>query len=468
MGNRDRAVVLGASIAGLLAARVLADSYGDVVLLDRDDLTDERSTRRGVPQGRHIHALLARGQQALEELFPGLTADLAAQGVPVGDMLDDTRTYFSGHRLRSTASGLIMLSASRACLEREVRDRVRRLPAVAFAPPCDVLGLVSSPDRRRVAGVRLLRRADGSAEEVLDADLVVDALGRGSRTPRWLEALGYQPPDEERVAVDVGYASCRYRLPPDTLDGDLGCLLGPTPAQPRGGALARIEGGQWLLTLMGLVGDHPPTDPEGFLAFAGSLQFPDIHEAIRDAEPLDAPVAYRFPASARRRYERLRRFPDGLLVVGDSLCSFNPIYGQGMTVAALEAQGLRRHLRRRGEPSPRRILRSSARLLDPPWDMASGADLAVPGVEGRLTPKHKVAGAYITRLHAAAARDARLARAFVRVSGLVDRPEALLRPRVAVRVLAHSVRSSPRTGAPRSHAPWIRLTRSRQRPSWRC
>lgn len=442
---RDRAVVLGGSIAGLLAARVLAEAYTDVRVLDRDDLTAPGAQRRGVPQGRHIHALLARGQQVFEELFPGLAAELVAHGVPAGDMLGDARLYFSGHRLRQVASGLVVLSASRPFLERHVRARVRALPQVTFEPPCDIVGLATTPDRQRVTGVRLLPRADGSAEEMLGADLVVDATGRGSRIPVWLEALGYERPDEERVPIGLGYSTRRYRLRPDALGGDFACLHGLTPEQPRGGLLAMLEGDQWMLTLAGILGDHPPTDPDGFLAFARSLQFPDISEAIRDAEPLDDPVAFRFPASVRRRYERLTRFPEGLLVLGDSVCSLNPIYGQGISVAALEALTLRSHLERHTQPQPRRFLRDLARVIDTPWEMAVGGDLVFPGVEGPRTHRLRMASAYIARLHAAAARDARLARAFVRVSGLVDGPEALLHPSVALRVLRQSLRRAPST-----------------------
>ena len=224
---------------------------------------------------------------------------------------------------------------------------------------------------------------------------------------------------------------------------------GATPEHSRAGALQALEGGRWLLTLAGILGDHPPTDPDGFLGFARSLQFPEIYEAIHDAEPLDDPVAFRFPASVRRRYERLTRFPDGLLVVGDAICSFNPVYGQGMSVAALQALNLRRHLERTGEPDPHRFFRDLARVIDVAWDIAVGGDLAFPGVEGRPTLKIRMLNAYLTRLLAAAADDAALAQAFIRVVGLVDRPEVLLHPRIILRMLRHrrlqeSVGLSPR------------------------
>ncbi len=245
---------------------------------------------------------------------------------------------------------------------------------------------------------------------------------RVARTPRWLEELGYDRPAEERVEVDLSYATCVYRLPPDLLDGDWGTLQAPTPQLPRGGALARLEKDRWMLTLMSMTGDRAPAEPDGLREFARSLRFPDIHKAVRDAEPVHGPVTYRFPANVRHRYERLNRLPDGLLVVGDGVCSLNPVYGQGMTIAALEALALRAHIERYGVPRPRRFQRDIARLVDVPWEMAMGADLTFPGVRGRRTRKQRVLAAYISRLHAVASHDASLATTFLRVSHLVDPP----------------------------------------------
>ncbi|MEV6490764.1 FAD-binding monooxygenase [Actinoplanes sp. NPDC051633] len=431
----DRAVVLGASMAGLLAARALADSYGQVTVVDRDELPDTATHRRGVPHGRHIHALGARGQQALEQLFPGLTAELVADGAPAGDMLTDARFYFSGHRMRPARTGLMLVCAGRPFLEGHVRARLRAMPQVRFLDRCDVVGLATASDSGRVTGVRVLRRTDGSAEELLAADLVVDASGRGSRTPAWLEAAGYPRPEREEVRIGLGYATRIYRLPADSLDGQLAVLDAATPDLPRTGALQRLEGDRWILTLAGILGDHPPTDPDGFLDFARSLRFPDIHEAVRDAEPQDDPVGFRFPASVRHRYERQDRYPAGFLVTGDAVCSFNPIYGQGMSVAALEALTLRRHLERGVEPQPRRWFRDLARVIDVPWDMSAGGDLAFPGVPGRRTLKTRLLGGYLARFHAAAASDAHLSTAFINVAGLVAPPRLLLRPDITLRVL---------------------------------
>ncbi len=451
--TRDRAVVLGGSMAGLLAARVLAETYAEVVVVERDELPDTAEHRRGVPQSRHIHGLLARGQQALEELFDGLTAELVELGAAVGDVLQDAQVCFGGHRLQTGRSGLLALQVSRPLLETVLRARVRRLPSVAFMDRCDVAGLTTTPDGRRVTGARVVRRLDGSAEQIVTADLVVDATGRGSRTPAWLEMLGYPRPPVEQVRIGIGYSSRTYRRAPGLLDGSMGILNAATPDHPRGGALAAIEDGRFLVTLYGILGDHPPTDPAGFTEFAATLQFPDISDALRDAEPLDEPVQFRHPASVRHRYERLTTFPEGLLVMGDAMCMFNPIYGQGMSVVALQALALRAHLRKHGRPQPIRFFRRLGRILDVPWSMATGGDLAFPQVEGRRTVQMRLLNGYLARLFAGAAHDPHLGRAFLRIAGLVDPPQALLAPRVSARVLRAGVGRGP-------HAARVKLRRA--------
>ncbi|MGW1343657.1 FAD-dependent oxidoreductase [Kribbella sp. NPDC002412] len=430
--DRDRAIILGGSIAGLLAARALSETYAEVVLIDRDELGPEPAPRRGTPQSRHLHGLLSRGHALLEDLFPGLTADLTADGARVGDMLADTRLCFGGHRFRRGVSGLPAICVSRPALEAAVRRRVLALPSVRVLGRHDVAGVIA--DGRRIVGARVVGRADGSAPEELPGDLVVDATGRGSRLPVWLEALGFPAPRQDRLAVGVGYASRRYRLRPGALGNDLVVISAPCPARPRGGGLSRIEDGTCLVTLMGVLGDHPPTDPDGFTRFAADLALPDLSRILATAEPLDDPVAYRYPASRWLRYDRLDRFPSGLAVLGDAICTLNPVYGQGMTVAALEADALRR------QPADGRpllgYLRETGRIAGAAWALARGADLSFPEIPGRRTTADRFFGRYVGMLQAGAARDEHLGRAFLRVTSLVDPPTALLRPAVVARALA--------------------------------
>jgi flavin-dependent dehydrogenase len=434
----DHAVVLGASMAGLAAARVLADAYERVTVLERDTLPDAAVHRRGVPQSRHAHGLLAGGRVALEELFPGLTDELVANGALSGDLQAETRWYNHGLRLCPSPSDLRSVAVSRPLLEQRVRDRVRALPNVRVVDRCDVAGLATTPDGRRVGGVRVIRRADGSAEEVLEADLVLDATGRGSRSPVWLEELGYPRPAEEELRVGVAYASRIYRRRRDHVGGDRAVVIAATGERRRGGVMLSMEGDRWLVTLFGYPGGYPPTDPDGFVAFAATLPAPDIFEVILDAEPLGDPLPARYPASVRRRYERLDRFPDGYLVIGDAVCGFNPIYGQGMSVAALEALALRDCLGDGLDGLGPRFLARIAAIIDIPWAIAVGSDLRFPEVSGPRTAKVRLINAYLARLHVAAAGDPVVGRAFLRVVNLMDRPQRLLRPAIAVRVLRGS------------------------------
>jgi 2-polyprenyl-6-methoxyphenol hydroxylase-like FAD-dependent oxidoreductase len=429
---QGRAVVIGAGVAGLLAARVLGDRYDEVTIVERDRLPGDDQARRGVPQGAHAHALLARGQHLLEARFPGLTAELIADGATVGDVLGDVRMHLSGHRLRSAPTGLTAISVSRPFLEGHLRRRVTEMHTITIRDHCDVVGVSATADRR-ITGVRIVPRRDGSAEELLTCDAVVDASGRQSRMPAWLAHLDIGPPEETCVDVQLGYASRHYRLDRDALDGDIAVIYGMTAERPRGGGLAVLENGTGIATLAGLGDDRPPTDPERFNEFARSL--PEIHAVVEAAEPIDDPVPFRFPASTRRHYERHRHVPEGLASIGDGFCNLNPVYGQGMTLAALGADVLDRHLARYGRIRPRRFHRQLASRVRPAWQMVTAADLALPEVDGRPSPSQRMLGAYVHRLHAAAASDPTLSAAFIKVAGLTAKPATLLRPSTLGRVL---------------------------------
>lgn len=439
--SERHAVVIGASMGGLLAARVLTGSYDRLTLLDRDHLPPPGEQRKGVPQGRHAHGLLARGRTALEELFPGVTEELVARGALTGDIQAQGRWTNDGRTLRQAPSGLTGLLVSRPLLEGHLRERLRADGGVEVRERTSVAGLVVADDGRRVTGVRL-QGADG-VEEELAADLVVDATGRTSKLPAWLEALGFPVPETDAVHVGIGYATCTYRRRPGDLGGDVAIITAPAPPSKRGGVVLAVEDDRWVVTLAGYEGDLPPTDPEGWLAYARSLPTQDVAEVVVGGEALDDPLPFRYPASVRRRFERLDRFPDGLLAFGDSICSFNPIYGQGMTVASLEALALRDALREGTPGLARRFFRQAGRLVDVPWEIAVGTDLRFPDVEGRRTPKVRLVNRYLSRVHVASAVDPAVGTAFLRVVNLLDRPEKLLTPAVALRVLRANLRRSP-------------------------
>ncbi|SEQ29239.1 FAD-dependent oxidoreductase [Streptomyces radiopugnans] len=460
--DRSHAVVIGAGLAGLTAARALADAYDRVTVLDRDTLPADPAPRRGVPQSRQLHVLLARGAQALEELFPGFLEELLAAGATRADTQGEVHWYLDGHLLRPAPSGVISYGASRPRVEHHVRARVEALPGVVVRERVEVLGPVTTPERDRVTGVRVRPRADGAGEaggageETIPADLVVDASGRGSRAPAWLEELGYPRPRQTRVRADVVYVTRHFRREPHHLGGRSGVALVPFPGLPRGGAIVSEREDRFAVVLFGLLGEEPPADEAGMLAYAETLPGPDVAEVLRTAEPLNEPVRMRYPASARHHYEKLDRHLGGFLVTGDALCGFNPTYGQGMTAAAQQAIVLRTLLARnrdrdrgRGRSRgagglPRRFFRAAARVVDTPWLLAAGGDLRFPEAEGRRGPADGLLDRYLTRYRAAASVDPVLGRTFLAVAHMLQPPARLMSPGHVLRVL----RASGRAGGP--------------------
>src|SRR5215472_5431816 len=406
------AIVLGGSMAGLLAARVLSDHFGRVSLIERDALPELAEQRRGVPQGRHTHGLLASGRNVLEKLFPGISETLLKAGAVTGDIVRDSRWFFEGACLSRPPSGLNGLLMTRPLLEAAVRQRVLANPKVVRRDGLAVEELLVDGKSGRVTGVR----AGGQA---LPSDLVVDATGRGSRSPQWLEQLGYKKPAEDVVQVGLGYTTRFFRQKPTDLNGDTAVVIPPTPKGKRGGVMPAQEGGRWTVTLIAHFGNYAPEDLDGFVAFARTLPAPYIHEVVSRNEPVGEAASTRFPASVWRRYELLQRFPAGYLVFGDAICSFNPIYGQGMSVAALEAMQLENTLVSGAGSMAKTFFRRAAKVVEIPWSIAVGADLRIPETVGRRTAGVKLVNWYISKLHKAAHADPVAALAFHRVGNLL-------------------------------------------------
>jgi 2-polyprenyl-6-methoxyphenol hydroxylase-like FAD-dependent oxidoreductase len=437
------AVVIGASVAGLLAARVLSDAYKKVTILERDELPTVGEGRRAVPQGRHAHVMLASGQRAVEELLPGITDELIAAGAHFCKSRQ-IRFVVAGHQLTREASGADVLLASRPLLEGQIRRCVLALDNVTVRERCDAVDLLAL-DRERVTGVRVRSRGGVNAEEVLESDLVVAASGRAAQVPAWLEALGYPRPKEERLAVGVLYVSRRVRLRPGAIGDDKLIGIGARPGLPRGLMLIAQED-HWILTVSGYgAAHHPPTDEDGYLQFVATVAPSDVLAAIRESEPLGELVTHGFLANQRRRYERLKRFPDGLLVIGDAISSFNPLYGQGMSVAALEAIELRRCLERGKQRLAHRFFHGAGKVVDQAWDMAIGGDLGLPGVEGPRPLALRLANAYVERLLRVAEHDPIVATAFSDVGDLLSPPQEIVQPRILWRVLRGNLSRAPVT-----------------------
>jgi 2-polyprenyl-6-methoxyphenol hydroxylase-like FAD-dependent oxidoreductase len=423
-------------MGGLVAARVLSDFYESVTVVERDLLPPDAENRRGVPQGRHVHALLGRGTQVLAELFPGFTDELVEAGVPALDYHDMSEVYFSfaGHQAAQSGSFTSVppvLIPSRPLLESVVRQRVRELGSVTLLEGYDVVELMSTAGGSRVTGA-LIRAHTGLGEQTLDADLVIDATGRGSRTPVFLDSLGYGRPTEDSVQVRVCYSSQLLRLPPGTLKEKM-VIVSPEPGRPTGMGLFGYENDTWMLTVFGIAGVEPPCEPAEMLSFAAGLVPDHIVAAVRTGEPLAEICRFRYPESRWRRYDKMRRFPDALLVLGDAVCSFNPIYGQGMTVATLQARALGDCLQHGTADLARRYFRAAAKPIGVAWQFAVGGDLNLPEVAGHRPLAVRLSNRYVDRLQTAAETDLVVAEQFTRVLGLLDLPGVLLHPRMLLR-----------------------------------
>lgn len=429
------AVVLGASMAGLLTARVLSEHVDQVTIVERDPVAAEPTSRKGQPQTRHLHGLLSSGMAILSGYFPDLPDALRAGGAIVRDMGEGMHWHAFGGLRAPTLLGQEAALMSRPFLEHLVRERTLARPNVVLRDGRAAIGLLEGPGGR-VTGVRL---AAGQATEELPAELVVDCTGRGSRTPAWLCSLDYPEPKTSEVSVDVGYATRIYRRDPADPRGRSWMLFTPeAPHETRFGGIFPIEGERWIVSLGGWAGDHCPTDEAGFLAFARSLPLPEIGAIVATATPLSAISAYRFHSSLRHHYERLRRFPEGYLVLGDAICSFNPTYGQGMTSAAMQAQALDHLLRARGgrlEGLAPLFFRRAATIIDTPWQLAVGEDFRFPQTRGPKPVGIDLLNRYVAMAHRATQHDPEVTRAFLRVMNLLAPPASLLAPGMALRVL---------------------------------
>jgi len=456
----SRAIVVGASMAGLCAARVLSQRFGEVLVIDHDELPGEPAFRRGVPQARHAHALLLSGQQRLQAWFPGLGGELLAHGA----------LPFRGAQLRWFQAGGVRLRlrdadhshpgalCSRPMLEHHVRARVAGLPNVALRHGHveDVLaGRGARSAAVTVTGVRL------AGDERLHADLVVDASGRAARSLRWLERLGLGcvAPPLSAVHVDMGYATRILRRDPgDGRDWRVAIVIGDPPSSA--GVAFALEDEQWMVTLAGFHGDHPPTTASGWAEFAATLPDPAIAELIAESEPLSAIVPHRMAASLRRHVERLhqRQLAGGLVLLGDAVASFNPIYGQGISAAALQAEALATALDRcdgLGAGFVRTYNRLAGRAVAAPWRLSVGGDFALPQTTGAKPWGTALTISYLRRTLQTAQHDEVVAQRLVEVTHLLRPPSALLAPAVALRVLRPTPGAPPRLtpGPERAPAP---------------
>lgn len=456
----DHAIVIGGSIAGLLSARVLTKYFARVTVIERDHLPDAPTFRNGAPHARHAHGLLVRGQEIMEGYFPGMTAALLEQGAIRANLGQDLALSIGGVRVQPYVSALHIVACSRPLLENTLYQRLRANAQVQFIDGCDVVGLTTDASNRRVTGLRVQERGGSAPIEEFPADLVVDASGRNSKAPAWLEALGYAPPAETTVDAQAGYASRIYRRTQPFAQFKAIYGMPQAPHRSRGCILVPMEDDRWQVTLTGMNGDHPPTDDAGFMAFAKSVPVPELHAALTQMEPLTDAYGFRGGANRLRHYEKLPRYLEGLLAVGDAVYALNPVYGQGMTVAAMGVQMLdtmlekvQPHGFKTQTGMARDFFTQLAKINAGAWQMATGQDARWPtaAAQQSLDPLTRLIQRYFDLVLATMVNNGEVAEAFTHVQNMLAAPTTLFHPRIVGQVLRARF-GKDKQQAPRHHA----------------
>ncbi|WP_405791559.1 NAD(P)/FAD-dependent oxidoreductase [Streptomyces sp. NBC_01506] len=468
-GGHGHAVVVGSGLAGLTAARALANFMDRVTVIERDWVPPGPARRPGVPQARHTHSLMTAAQRGLEQLFPGIGQDLTGAGAVRVRMPRDMLLLGPGGWLPRFDSHLSMLSAGRDLIDSVIRQRLRADPAVAFLPGHEVVAL--NPGRHdTVTGVWARRRdraAPGgrAAAHLIPADFVVDATGRGSHAPKWLAELGYEPPGETVAGARTAVATAVFAPPVGHVADWKALLLMPSAADRSQGTLNPIEGGRWSVSLCAGDGMRPPADHQELLDAAGALRHPLLREVLDAATPLGPVYRWTRTGNRWRHYEKLRRWPDQFLVVGDALAVLDPAHGQGMTTAVQCALVLDHLLAGHGTAIGlgHRMRRALAHQLAPAWRTSTRELRAAQGDKDPRAPgrAERLGRRFAARIATAASTDTNAATLLLERLQSASPPAAALRPRALRAALRRPHAPAPAPAAPPSttHGPDTRRRR---------
>ncbi|TDH26990.1 FAD-dependent monooxygenase [Segetibacter sp. 3557_3] len=434
---KKHAIVAGGSLAGLLAAKVLSKHYSSVTIIEKDSVQRKPEARKGQAQAYHLHALLPAGLQVLSHYFPGFLDDLSSHGVKVLDFASSMNWYCYGGFRKRFPIGIEVIIVSRALLEHVVRERILAMPNIQLVDNTLVKQLTTTDDKQSITGIVTENKNTGQTN-LVSADFVMDTSGRGSRTAQWLKELGYGETPVSEVKVNVGYTTRIYTRDPGDAHGESWIISTPiAPGHKRFGAAFPIENNRWMVTVGGWHNDHAPTLETEYLEFVRGLPNPALYDVVSTNKAVGDFIQYKFPFSLRRHYEKLRRFPVGFLVAGDAFSSFNPIYGQGMSSAALQVELLDKLLNEQvpDQDLAKTFFKRSTSIIDVIWSMATGEDFRYPQTSGTRPPGIKLVNKYIEQVHKATTKDEVVCGAFLKVIALLKPPTHLFQPAILWRVL---------------------------------
>ncbi len=434
----DQAIVIGGSVGGIFAARVLADFFDRVTIVESEHLSSDAKQRKNIPQGNHAHTLLIRGGRLINQYFPGTIDRLVAAGAVPVDMGHDIRWHHFGGWKAHWDDDMIGTFLSRPLVESELASAIKRFPNIEIREQTKAESLIVNEGENRVQGIRIQNK-NGECEEIR-GDLVIDTTGHNSLTLQQLKSENI-PFDE--VPIKVSYASRIYRQPTSLPPWKVLMIAQGAPSK-RAGVIFPLEGGRWIATLGAYAGEAPPKTHDEFMAVARALPVPDLYRAISEAEPMSDVTTYRFPRDIRHRYDKLKNPLGGLVVLGDALCRLNPLYGQGMAAVAVESDLLRELVQKwskTGEAfSPafsRKYFKQAIKRTSPAWQGATLEDLRFFKDEVDLPLSTRIQQWYTRRMHLAAIDSPEVSKTFYRVANLLDPPTDLFKPSIAARVLTH-------------------------------
>ena len=432
----NKAIVIGGSMAGKFAAKALSTSFKEVIIIEAGERWDGKSSRKRVPQSNHPHVLLKGGENAIEELFPNITNELIEAGSIVNNFTRDLKWHQFGLWKQPFIGEVHMIQQSRPLLEWHIQKRIHQISNITIKYETLVKGLLVDAKLNKVCGVKVKYLETNTQEEV-HADLVVDASGFGSKSIEWIREYEIEV-QEEKVRIDLFYATKMFQLKENEELDCCNMLMSPSfPENPYGVLIQTIEDNRYFVTFSGYANEKAPQTDDEFYDFAENLSISNVTDFLNKAEGITDIKTYQIPYQVRRRFDLVNNVPEGLLVVGDAQCRFDPVFGQGVSVAAMEAHQLQLLLQSRKQLDKtftQQFYKKTADIIEIPWDMTTTEISRHPQLKRELTTKQKFQLWYTKQIYRLSASDSDVYIRLVRVMNLIRSPFHLFHPKVLLSI----------------------------------